>query len=94
LVQKVGTVNWKYYGRLIPPLLSLIYFAPFLLGDLKFIEGCKKFGFDKNRFSTPLKGGSAPQKWTFKVLAITCCGYSKLVSQDAWYNAKGQGDWI
>ena len=30
-----------------------------------------------------------PQKWKFKVLAIICCGYSKLVSQDAWHNDKG-----
>ena len=28
-------------------------------------------------------------RWNFKVIRIICCGYSKLVSRDAWHNEKG-----
>ena len=38
----------------------------------------------------PLGGvPTPPKKLNFKVLGILCCGYSKLVSQDVWNNAKG-----
>ena len=37
----------------------------------------------------PSRGGQHPKKWNFKVLGITCCGYSTLVSRDTWHNAKG-----
>ena len=47
--------------------------------------------FAEKVFLTPLKGGEPPKKLKFKVLANICCGYSKLVSQDAWHNAKGIG---
>ena len=43
----------------------------------------------KNICWPPSRGGQPPKKWEFKVLGIICCGYSKLVSQDAWHNAKG-----
>ena len=33
--------------------------------------------------------GESIRKWIFKMFQTISCGYSKLVSQGAWYNAKG-----
>jgi hypothetical protein len=50
----------------------------------------KQFLFlPKNVFWPPSRRGQSPKKWKFKVLAMICCGYSKLVSHDAWHNTKG-----
>ena len=35
------------------------------------------------------RGGQSLKKLIFKMFQTTSCGYSKLVSQGAWYNAKG-----
>ena len=52
-----------------------------------------KFG---NKYFYPWGNGyknfvGPPKGPKFKVLAIICCGYSKLVSRDAWHNAKEIG---
>ena len=35
------------------------------------------------------RGGQSLKKLIFKMFQTTPCGYSKLVSREAWYNAKG-----
>ena len=40
-------------------------------------------------FRGPTRGVKSKKKENFKVVGILCCVYSKLVSGDAWPNAKG-----
>jgi hypothetical protein len=47
------------------------------------------FVFTEKCFWGSPKGGSFPEKWNFKIFGMICCGYSKLVSQDAWNIVKG-----
>ena len=64
--------------------LLIIYFTPLSLGVSNF-----KFW---QIFFDPLQGGSAPKSKNSKFLqTYVCYGYSKLVIQDAWHNAKGIG---
>ena len=58
---KVNTCSY-WLGWLIPPLLSLIYFAPILLGDLKFKEGRNNFCFCRKIFVDPPQEGVSPPK--------------------------------
>ena len=43
----------------------------------------------KSTFDGPPKGGEPPKKCNFKVFRVMCWDYSKLVSRDAYHNAKG-----
>ena len=58
--------DWYKYvwilGWLIPPLLSKICFAPFLLVDLKFKEGRNNFCFCRKILFNPPQGGVSPPK--------------------------------
>ena len=47
------------------------------------------FYFFSKMGSKGLSRGVNPKKLIFKMFQTTSCGYSKLVSQGAWYNAKG-----
>ena len=58
-------VRISMLGWLIPIFMSSIYFAPYLLGDLKYKEGRKIIVSQNILFSCPLKRGgggvSAPK---------------------------------
>jgi hypothetical protein len=53
----------------------------------------KNGNFKKKRGKLPYLGPqnfvAPPLGPNLKILGIIWCGYSKLVSQDAWHNAKG-----
>ena len=67
---------WKF----IPQVSDVVLYYTRIIGTFLF--------FLKNGFKGSLKGGQSLKKLIFKIFQTTSCGYSKLVSQGAWYNAK------